>query len=688
MSILLTIFVLLFNKSSSQLKCIYIAICKLPKIDEAKNYMKNKRITQFISILFITISICFYEFILRYSYSITTTWFSIFIIFISALAIGSLTSLSGKFAFVFLELICIWYIITFFTYQSYTVFMPLSMVLSEASDVVTDFRSTLTETIIKGIPIIIIYHIPSILFLFFINKVHMPKKKFELLSGVVPFSLSLIILSIIGYTNPKFITEYEYSNAVKTLGIPISLPLEIINSNSNQTMTISSSNSDSIQVEEKNYSSNSVLRNYNTMDLEFVNHQSSEKNAEIAKDLNEYVKSLTPSAQNEYTGLFEGKNLIVICAEAFCEEVIDEQRTPTLYRLANNGIKFEDFYQPTWGGSTSTGEFSILSGLIPFASNAMDLSKHDNMYFTMANQLKRIGYTNLAFHNGSYSYYERFVTHKNLGYTKFIGKGNGLKYDSHGWPASDLEMMENTIDYYIDQQPFNIYYMTISAHGNYLFDNSVNKMCVKNQEYVEDLDASEPVKAYLSANMELEFAVEYLVNKLEEKEIADDTVIVLCADHYPYCLTKMYKYNDEDDYMLELYKDGYKTNPQRDHNALIIWSGCLEDEDPIVVSEPTYSVDILPTLSNLFGLEYDSRLMVGRDVFSDEEPLVIWNDYSFLTSKGYYDSVTNKFTPNQGCTVSDEYINNMKEIVRQKKQFSRNIICRDYYGYLFGDSDN
>ena len=119
----------------------------------------------------------------------------------------------------------------------------------------------------------------------------------------------------------------------------------------------------------------------------------------------------------------------------------------------------------------------------------------------------------------------------------------------------------------------------------------------------------------------------------------------------------------------------------RDSNALIIWSGCLEDMD-IVVDEPVYSLDILPTLSNLFGVEYDSRLMPGRDVFSDTAPLVFWPDYSWITDKGVFDSSTWTFTANEGVEVDEDYVDTISAAVRNKITYSRAVQQNNYFNDL------
>lgn len=421
---------------------------------------------------------------------------------------------------------------------------------------------------------------------------------------------------------------------------------------------------------------------YNMLDIDFDALEASESNSEIAK-LHGWVASRQPTATNAFTGLFKGKNLIFITAEAFSKEVIDPELTPALYRLATQGIEFTDYYQPAWGGSTSTGEYSNITGLVPVGSNIIHDTIGLNMYYTIANRLNAEGYTSIGYHNNTYTYYDRDETHPGLGYTQWIGMGNGMEEGVEKvWPASDKQMIDYTMDLYLDKQPFSIYYMSVSGHG--LYSRQGNTMSYRNYDAVKDLDYSETVKCYLAANLELEYAMEDLLARLEREGMLNDTVIVLGTDHYPYCLEKSTTWGNDRDYLSDLY--GYEVTNcvERDHSQLILWCGCLEGKN-IKVTTPTYSLDILPTLLNLFGVDYESRMLVGRDVFSDAEPVVLWNDYSWKTEKGVYLSRTGKFTPAPGVTVEDGYVERISNTVANRINYSRGVIRYDYYDVVFGD---
>ena len=318
-------------------------------------------------------------------------------------------------------------------------------------------------------------------------------------------------------------------------------------------------------------------------------------------------------------------------------------------------------------------------GLVPAdVGMCMKQAVYQDLFLTMGHQLQKLDYYSAAYHNHFADFYDRNKTHAKLGYDRFLARYGGLEGITPVWPESDLEMIDISVPQYIDQQPFSIYYMTVSGHCGYSL--KANAMSRKNYDLV-DYDGSETVKCYLAAQMELEMAMESLIRQLEEAGIADDTVIVISPDHYPYGLERSATWKNTENYLNELYGVTEVDRFTRDSNALIIWSGCLEDKN-LKVETPVYSLDILPTLSNLFGLNYDSRLLVGRDVFSDTEPLVLWPEYSWKTDKGTYDSGSRTFTPAEGVEVDDSYVDRIKAIVSNKISYSREVQNLKYFQVL------
>jgi len=587
------------------------------------------------------------------------------------------------------------YLVEFFVSDTYQVFMSLGSLIGGAGGVATDFGDVVVVVILRGMWRILLMLLPLVWYVLFAKSVKTSwRTRYFLTVGIVAaYLLGYGVVQHVGTDAARLKTNYNFDAAVRVFGLNTALGLDVINSNTAEeepsfVVQVPAAPAPQTTAPEnetpQETSPEEVAYEPNVIDgLDFAalaEYENSRLNTRVG-NVHSYVSTVQPSMQNEYTGMFAGKNLIIVVAEAFAKEVIDPELTPTLYRLANEGIRFDDYYQPMWGGSTSTGEFSVLTGLVSArGTNSVMEAREQDLFLTMGKQLQRQGYTSYAYHNHQYTFYDRHLTHTHFGYDQFIGLGNGMeKGVQELWPESDLEMMEFTVDQYIDQQPFNVYYMTVSGHCRY--SQRGNKMSGKNYHVVAGLDTSESVKSYLAANLELEYAMAHLVEQLEEAGIADDTVIVLSTDHYPYGLEQSTAWDNNEDHLALLYGYKYQNILERDHSALIIWSGCIEDMD-LEITAPTYSLDILPTLSNLFGLEYDSRLLVGRDVFSDTEPIVLWYDHTWKTEKGYYDAATGKFTPNEGVTIEDGYVERIAALVANKITYSREVASVDYFNYV------
>ena len=417
---------------------------------------------------------------------------------------------------------------------------------------------------------------------------------------------------------------------------------------------------------------------YNVTDIDFDSLILNEDDSTI-KSMHEYFSQVTPTEQNEYTGVFAGKNLIFIVAEGFSPIAVDEELTPTLYKLVNNGFVFENYYQPIYNCSTSDGEFiSMLSILPGVATCSMKETEDVYLPYSLGNLMKNYGYSTYAFHGWTYSYYGRDKTMPNLGYTYYgyDRYNRGYKYALSGikdsWPTSDIDVVNASYDIYSNDERFVAYYMTISGHLEYNFTGG-NAISIKNKSIVDDLDASDAIKAYIASQIEFDRSLELLLDKLENDGILDDTVIVITADHYPYGLSNE-EIADYVDWMQNENFDLYKNN-------LVIYNSDLETK---VVDKYTSSLDLLPTLLNLFGVKYDSRLLIGTDIFSNSDDLVIFNNKSWITDKGRYDYLKGEFEPFTDEELDSDYVDKINDIVSLKFQMSKLLISKDYYRTLKG----
>ena len=314
-----------------------------------------------------------------------------------------------------------------------------------------------------------------------------------------------------------------------------------------------------------------------------------------------------------------------------------------------------------------------------------------NCYFSLAQQLGRLGYTNLGYH-GNTDMYGRYASHTNLGYTwKQYQTGLQLEMNSDGsnylWPQRDKYMMEVSVDDYINSDvPFHVYYLTVSGHTNYGWNRVANQY----KDLVSGLPYSEKTQAYVAAAaIEVDRALEYLLQRLEEAGKLDNTLIVATGDHIPYAdvdvleeltgktfgtseaLTNI----DERNIDFDVYK-----------NTLIMWSASMEE--PVQVDKVCCQVDILPTVSNLLGLEYDSRMLAGSDILSDSEGLVVFSSRCWKSDRGFYNRFTEEFTPAEGVTMTaqeqEEYVSAMKRLVSYKLDSTALIVENDFYSQVFG----
>lgn len=407
---------------------------------------------------------------------------------------------------------------------------------------------------------------------------------------------------------------------------------------------------------------------YNMLEINFEELIENEENEEII-DLHTYFSQIEPTEKNKMTGKYKGYNVILLTAEAFSPFAVDPEITPTLHKLVHEGYYFSNFYTPIWEVSTSDGEYVALNSLIPKNGVwSMEQSAENELPFALGNQLRELGYTTKAYHNHTYTYYGRDKSHPNLGYD-YKGLGNGLDVEET-WPESDLEMMEKTMDEYIDDEPFHTYYLTVSGHMQYSFDG--NYIAWKNQDLVKEMPYSAQARAYLATQIELDRALAYMIERLEEAGIADRTLIAMTGDHYPYGL--------DDETIEEFAGHSVEENFELFENHFILYKPGVERE---TIDKYGSSFDVLPTLSNLLGVDYDSRLMVGNDLFSEAPPLIPFLNKSFITDTGMYNSLTEEFMSHEGeVEMDDESIKQMMALVEAQFYYSTKILETDYFDHI------
>ncbi|MBQ6395872.1 MAG: LTA synthase family protein, partial [Atopobiaceae bacterium] len=593
---------------------------------------------------------------------------------------------------VVLAVLPIMYGVLFFVRSEFGVYYDLSTITHGAGGVVGQFLGDVLRLVfsVRGIVAIILFLLPAILFWPLIRERFVSCKRIKSraririgISYVAAHLVGLLLVSISGPFGLVYSSRYNFDTAIQNFGLLTGVRLDFFKGADT-----------SLSFEEVSFTPADDVKTANTSDVYGVSALDIDFNAlaestgdETLRNLDYYIASLTPSSKNAMTGRCEGYNLIVVCAEAFSAEVIDPVHTPALYRMATRGIQFNDYYQFA-GAGTQGGESQTMFGVLcTEGADTMDRSPYRSNYWSLGYVFNRQGYNGWAFHNNHEDYYNRVFTHNHLGFSNgFLAMDGGMEqWVDYSWPESDEQMFMGTFDNIYGNEasePFLAYYMTVSGHSVYLYDN--HAMARKNWDKVADQEHSDPVKVYLAGNYDLELAMEFLLNRLEETGMADHTLVVITADHYPYGLTDVAALGDN--YLSDLYGYSPQDSFQRDHNRLIMWSGSFEESDPIVVDTPVSSIDIMPTLCNLFGIEWDSRLYPGRDVFSDAVPVVFDLGYNWKSPLGTYYYGT--FYPVEGVQIPENYVENMNSYVSNKMQLCRGILVNDYYRHVFGDPED
>ena len=172
-----------------------------------------------------------------------------------------------------------------------------------------------------------------------------------------------------------------------------------------------------------------------------------------AKEFRDYYSENTIELKNnEYTNIFEGRNVLVIHAEsiqnaAIHQEFNGEKVTPNLNRIKDEGIYFSNFYAQASSGTSSDSEFTFASSLFPVTNGSVAVSYWNREYETLQKMLKEKGYNTLSFHANNGDFWNRNNLHKSLGYNTFYSKSSYTIEDENiiGLGLSDKEFFKQTV---------------------------------------------------------------------------------------------------------------------------------------------------------------------------------------------------------------------------------------------------
>ena len=600
-------------------------------------------------------------------------------------------------------------------------FYPASMIKTAAGNRLVDYIGAIVQEVLAKCYVIILLLAPAVLIAIFVKelpKIKMKKRGILIVSvfaAIVFYLVGMffIILPWKGNISPKelYKTDTGYDDQVEQLGLtnfirldfkhmiwPVQHEITPVNPGGDDNPL--NPGGDDTPVDPAVDTSPNIIN----MDWDAMAKAATNANH---KNLISYFRNVTPTKKNQYTGMFEGYNVVFITVEGLSGYAITEEWTPTLWKMAHEGFVFNNFYTALHFTSTSNGECQNLLGLYPKNGFPITMSRtgelKTNAYFSLAQQLNRAGYASWGYHNNG-DMYNRAASHSNLGYNwRYIHyNGSYQKYsdsmDYEGnkgenagklrWPQRDSYMTEHTVkDYVNGDKPFNVYYLTITGHMPYTLGSwAFNEW----RDTVNKLNYQDKTKAYIASYMELDKSVKILMDKIEAAGKLDKTLFVIVPDHIPYFdvdtleeLSGM-KFGDSKDF-----EAINETNINFDvyHSYLAIWTPSIADKK-IEINKVCCQVDILPTVSNLLGLEYDSRMMAGSDILSTSEGMVIFSSRSWRTNVGTYNAKTKKFTPAEGVSLTqsaqESCIKYMNSVASNKLSITPMIVESNFYNFALG----
>ncbi len=569
----------------------------------------------------------------------------------------------------------------FFNFLGVYISFQTSSQLGAVKDYVKDFISSFKiEYFLTLIPLII-----TITMLIVFNK-KLKKESISLKNNVIISSLILVI-SMTLYTTtiiaPVFQNKYQ-TISTKNLFLTASNPSLTVEQYGTlgfcfldiKAMIFPVVTEENYTINKNYNNSSNITDNSRIIDDTLWLKVIDEETNKSLNSLNNYFINQKITDKNEYTGLFENKNLIVIMMESVNDIIINQEYYPHFYKLVSEGWYWENNYSPRNSCATMNNEFSALTGLYSIYNTCTaSRYKTNNYYESMFNLYNRADYVTFSSHNYTDSYYPRKIIHPNMGSGEYFSVEKlGIDYSNEyiNW-SNDDEFMEeilNIIDSKTENnENFMTWLTTVSSHQPY----SVNS--IQGNKYfdmTEDTEYPEDVRRYMSKLKILDDGLGILLEGLEERDILDDTVIVLFGDHYPYGI-KTSNLNQVLNYDTSEYYNAERV-------PFVIYNS---EQEPKVFSEYTSYINILPTIANLFNLDYDPRLYLGTDLLSnDYESRVVFADGSWKNEDFYYDATKNSLVVFGSKELSLDELKLINDDINTKINVSNDAIKNNYFAYL------
>lgn len=413
-----------------------------------------------------------------------------------------------------------------------------------------------------------------------------------------------------------------------------------------------------------------------------------------------YEENKREKTSNQFTGIFEGKNVIVIHAESMQTfpmnlKFNDQEVTPNMNKLASEGIFFSNFYSQVGVGTSSDAEFTFNTSLMPSTSGTVFVNYFNRTYVSIPQLLKEKGYYTYSMHGNTGDFWNRNTMHKNLGYDKFYSKDSYVIDETIGLGLSDKSFFSQSVEIMKEvkeneEGPFYTLLITLTNHTPFsdleLIDEFPTTIDVQigNQTITREYLNNTTMGNYLRSVHYADEAIGEFIEKLDKEGLLENTVLIIYGDHdarleyNDYNL--LYNYDPISDRILTEEDEGYVTYNKYTYELdkkvpFIVWT--KDQSFNLSVDTPMGMIDVLPTIGNMLGIE--SPYQLGTDIFSiEEDNMVVFIDGSFLTSKIYYNGSKGElYFINNNEPITEDYIKQHVDKSSKIIEISNNIISYD-----------
>jgi lipoteichoic acid synthase len=470
-----------------------------------------------------------------------------------------------------------------------------------------------------------------------------------------PLHQALIVLLLITLSYTQYSTFHKELYATRSDPVNLVDPMVIYSNIPNTNVFVSQ------------FGLNGLLMREFDKNIPFIEVQ---KELTLEQQITQLLNQKNEPTRSDYSGIFEGSNLLLIEAESLNNIAIDPELTPNLYRLKHSGLFVRGYNSPLLAGSTSDTEFMVNTSLLPSNNGKITFNAYaEHTYpLTLAKTFNDLGYFSMASHNNYGIYYNRSVMLPNLGYTFYDAIGLNA-YDN----VEDSYVVDHIKWIMFEYEKYFSFWITYNGHQPYTFDTLTDEM----KKYYDIVNARYPwmpesEKVFFAKNMDLDRGLGQLLKDYENNDVLKDLVIIIYGDHFPKGL-----FANKEDYrsMCEVNEINFDICFD---TPLIIWHN---DEIMGNIDKVSSPLDIAPTIFDLFNISYPYKLTQGYSVFDpsyngfnfNEFGVIKTNDFVFDTSRG---------TITHNWSKTDEIFKGEADALYAKLQLGFKIVENNYFNSL------